>query len=109
MKDYLKKYCLENIWCNPAVDKQFFIRMIRMTKHNGDIGATKLGLYTIPLPDQKNFYHVYQLGGNSPKHFNFLPVELNKWFRADSYSTYTHTMIQFYTNSGLLPDRKSVV
>lgn len=105
MKDYLKKYCLENIWCNPAVDKQFFIRMIRMTKHNGDIGATKLGLYTIPLPDQKNFYHVYQLGGNSPKHFNFLPVELNKWFRADSYSTYTHTMIQFYTNSGLLPAR----
>lgn len=105
MKDYLKKYCQDNIWCSPTIDKQYFIRMHKMTKIGGDLGSTKLGLHRIPLPDQTNFYHVYQLGGNSPKKFNFLPVELNKWFRADKYSTYTRTLIQFYTNSGLLPAR----
>lgn len=102
MKDYLKKYCADNIWCSPTIDKQYFIRMHKMTKIGGDLGSTKLGLHEIPLPDQTNFYHVYQLGGNSPKKFNFLPVELNKWFRADQYSTYTRTLIQFYTNRGLI-------
>lgn len=101
MHDYLKTYCLNNIWCNPTVDKQFFIRLIRMTKHNGDLGNTRLGKYLIPLPDQTNFYHIYQLGGNYPKTFNLMPPELEKWYRVDKYTNYTNTYIQFYTSSGL--------
>jgi hypothetical protein len=105
MDNYLKEYCLKNIWCNPEVDKQYFIRLVKMTKFGGDIAKTALGLHVIPLPDIEHFYHVYQLGGNTPTQFNFTPPEKNKWYRLDKYINHTRTFIQLYTAKGLLPAR----
>ena len=62
MKDWLAKHAIKNVWCRPSNDSRLIVKPCRLSDRGGDIFGMTITEHTVLLPDQENWYHVFQLG-----------------------------------------------
>ena len=80
MKDYLLRYAIDNIWCNPRQDKQYSYKLRRLTPFDGvrNSYVIEKERYTLPKVDLVDVWHIYQIGRIIPNLIGFPSVK-NKW------------------------------
>ena len=58
----LIQYGLNNMWCNPQMEKQILLKLARISQPSGALSQVKVMRSYITLPDKINVYHVFQVG-----------------------------------------------
>lgn len=82
---YLVNHALNNIWCRPAIDNQFRIKLYRLSGKTGVVKTFKTQWRTFNLPDDKNRYHIFMVGRHYGEDFNVGGDKL--WWRQLSIFT----------------------
>jgi hypothetical protein len=100
MLNYLIKHALDNVWCVPMQDRQTILALQKSTPIGGARHFVDVPWNRIYLPDNKQYYHVYALGQNTPDRFN-LGTDVSVWHRADTIGPKQNSLVEIYTTSGL--------
>lgn len=76
MFDYLLRYAIDNIWCNPRQDKQFNFKLRRLSPLEGVRTSYVVEKERYPLPKvtERDLWHIYQIGQVTPPILGFPSV-----------------------------------
>jgi hypothetical protein len=100
MNTALLRHAIDNIWCNPGMDRQFVYKLARLTPRRG-VQRQYTDIYErIPLPVEGVRYHIYQTGRVVPLNLG-LPTDIRQWHRLDSTVEGHKTLMELYTASGI--------
>lgn len=101
MRDYLVSHAVQNVWCSPFQDRQWLLELRKVTGH----GGVRNGFYyqwgRIALPTLTHYYHVYDIGQQSPARMNF-PTDTNVWTPLSELGESRDLLSQLYTQDGKL-------
>lgn len=100
MNEFLTKYAIKNVWCDPTRDHQQAFRTIRLTDKRGDMIVTNIHRDTVRLPDSHSRWMVYQIGKVNVNRLN-LPTDKWRWYRVDELCEQRQMLIDVYTSSGI--------
>lgn len=80
MADFVVTHALDNVWCEPAQDRQYIIKPVRLTGSGGVSLYANVLWDSIKVPDEGDHarWHIYQLGQVHPLLVN-LPEIRNSW------------------------------
>lgn len=98
--EYLSQHARENVWCVPYQDNQVIIDLAHLSPLRGEVGSCKVMWQNLYLPTPQDYYHVYQIGGNSPDRLG-LPWTTDGWVRLMDWANSTNTIIDLYTLKGI--------
>lgn len=99
--DYLVQHALDNIWCSPRQDRQFILRPKRISEVGGAIVQLELDWIQVYLPDNKNYYHIYQIGNLHADFLGLHPVK-NQWISLQDVSNKMGMIADAYSAKGIL-------
>lgn len=101
MDDYLLRYAIDKVWCNPTQDKQFVYELQKLTPKYGvrDTWVVEWQRYYMPTNRQTDFYHIYQIGSMIPNNLG-LPQIKDKWISMKTLATEYLTLAQAYVTGG---------
>ena len=97
--DFITHHALNNVWCTPRQDKQVIIKPARLTTRQGAFKSFRLMWRDIPLPDQINRWHIYQIGGTHPLAFNLF-ARCYTWVNLATASQTQSMIADLYTGDG---------
>lgn len=100
MNAHLLRHAIKNVWCNPAQDRQYIYRLVRLTPRYGVRGVLARRYRKIVLPTADETYHVYQLGQVRPAAMG-LPALKRQWVSLAELANHHLLMTDLYVNSGL--------
>ena len=100
MREQLVEHAIDNVWCSPRQDRQFILRLAKLTPFLGSKTTARVIWDDIVLPDSTDYYHVYQIGQNFPENFGLEP-KLNQWVNFAEMTIDTKLIVDFYIDSGL--------
>ena len=98
--EYLSRHARENVWCVPYQDNQVIVDLAHISPPMGEIGSCNVMWSELWLPTPQDYYHVYQIGGNSPDRLG-LPWKTAKWQRLSEWATENNAIIDLYNENGL--------
>lgn len=100
MVDYLLQHARDNVWCMPFQDRQSILKLSRLTKDGGERGYVNALWETLALPNETDFFHVYQIGQNHPQSIG-LPQDRQQWFNLQEWGAVNTQVINLYASSGV--------
>ena len=100
MNEFLTKYAMKNVWCDPTRDHQQAFRTVRLSDKRGDMVMVNIHRDTVRLPDNHSRWMVYQIGGVNINRLN-LPTEKWRWYRIDELCEQRQMLIDVYTDNGI--------
>lgn len=99
MNDFLLQHAIRNVWCNPAQDRQYAIKLARLTPRFGVKVNYNLPYEKVVLPTNTDQYHVYQVGKVIPRNFG-LPSTQYQWMTFAELSNQFLVMSDLYVENG---------
>lgn len=103
MKDYLLRHVVDNVWCNPRMDRQYSYLLRRLTPVEGVRSTYVIGRERYPLPTvvKGDIWHVFQIGQVLPVLINF-PNTLNTWIPLAQLTQERLLDCEVYDASGII-------
>ncbi len=99
MRDYLVSHAVKNVWCSPYQDRQWLLELRKVTGHGGVRNRFDYQWVSVQLPTENDYYHVYDIGQQSPARMNF-PTDTNVWVSIATVATDRNILAQLYTRDG---------
>ena len=105
--DFLRKYALQKIWCEPQQDYSHVFKPWRVSPQYGSNAVLSIGFYRVTLPMSSNSdqrrYHVYQIGKISDKLIG-LNLPAGQWVNLSQLMIANKALIDVYlTNGTIIP------
>lgn len=100
MRTELVEHAIQNVWCSPRQDRQYILKLAKITPFLGSRGAVKVIWDEIKLPESNEYYHVYQIGQNFAEIFGLEPIK-GQWRRLSDQATESKQIINLYLDNGL--------
>lgn len=107
MLDYLVRHALENVWCSPYQDRQAILSLSRISRIGGVRNHFEYQWQRFGLPTQREDYHVYAIGQNSPARLN-LQQQTGQWIPLRDLVNSNSLVGDVYTAQGLMLARSLV-
>lgn len=101
VQDYLVAHATRLVWCSPYEDEQYILKLAQLSDRNGEIIDGFIFERTLPLPDKRNHYHLYMIGGNHPNTFN-LPEKMETWLPLEDWCMEADFIARIYNDKGIL-------
>lgn len=98
MKNWLAKHAIKNVWCQPSSDARLIVKPCRLSNRGGDIFGLTISEHTVLLPDQENWYNVFQIGLLDPTEIGMRMW--GGWKRLDELLNTFNIQILLYDISG---------
>lgn len=102
--DYLVEHAIRNVWCNPEQDRQYRYRPHRLSPPLGDYRFVSVMGENHKLPNDKDKFHVYQIGALAPGILGLLPDQhrfSNQWIRVPDAMMRQSMWCEFYLDHGI--------
>lgn len=102
MDNYLLRYAIDNVWCNPTQDRQFTYALKQVTPRYGVRGnyVVEHQRYYMPTNNNRDNYHVYQIGQVIPANIGF-PVIRDTWLNLTTLAKDHLTLASVYQTNGV--------
>lgn len=102
MDNYLLRYAIDNVWCNPTVDKQFTYELQQLTPPYGVRGnyVVDYQRYYMPTNNSRDYYHVLQIGQVIPANIGY-PVTKDTWINLTDLAAKHMTLASVFPTSGV--------
>lgn len=98
MSDWLVKHALSNTWCKPSIDRRLIAKGGRLSRKTGELFGMTITRYSVRLPIDDRWFHVFQLGNLGPE---FYEIRIgNQWARMDRVVNDSGTLITLYKENG---------
>lgn len=107
MLDQLMKHALRDVWCSPHQDRQVVIQLSRHSPLGGVRRHYEVQWELEKLPTEKDFYHVYGIGRNTPRRLNFDAI-IGPWTSFKDLCSANDLIADFYTDTGIMIPRSMV-
>lgn len=105
--DFLVQHAYLNAWCAPEQDKPAILRPKRISPKNGARVTMDILRAPVRMPDNTNFWHVYQIGDISPEILG-IADDINAWISLKDHMNHANMIIDLYTAKGrMLPRYRS--
>lgn len=102
MDNYLLRYAIDNVWCNPTQDKQFTYALQKLTPRYGIRGnyVVEQTRYFMPTNNNRDYYHIFQIGQVIPANIG-LPRTKDTWINLTSLAKDSLTLAHVYPVNGV--------
>lgn len=103
MDNYLLRYAIDNVWCNPAVDNQFTYALQQLTPRYGVRSnyVVEHTRYFMPTNNNRDYYHVYQIGQVLPANVGMGLVRRDTWINLEDLAGTHLTLADVYQTNGI--------
>ena len=98
--DFLVDDAYRRVWCSPEQDRQKIVGPARISKRQGEIGNTKIGMRQYNMPTTNEWYHLFMIGDLLPEQVGMNNI-VDKWVSVQAHCNSTSLLIDLYTNKGL--------
>ena len=106
MADYLVKQAIEDVWCTPSQDQQTRFKMTKITRYGGVYTKVDVMWRQYALPLQGQLFHVYHLGGISPRYLGLtIPARAGIWLKFTDAMIKEATIVDLYSVNGVQSPR----
>lgn len=99
--EHLVQHAMQNVWQSPRQDRQFISNAKRISRNGGEVVQFESDWLTVYLPDNKNYYHLYQIGGVHPDFLGLFPVK-STWVSLTEVSNKMGMIADMYSGKGVL-------
>ena len=99
--DYIVQHAVDNVWCSPRQDRSYRMRPKRISRVGGEVVQIESDWIDVNLPDSRNYYHVYQIGGLYPDFLGLFPVQ-NKWVSLTEICNKMGMIAEMYSINGFM-------
>ena len=99
VEEKIVQFGKDHIWQNPRRDRNIILQLSKISPKNGYINWGKVHHDKIVCPTKTNYYHFYQIGGNSPNVFGLFSMK-EKWFKLSDWCKEYKLIIHFYNKIG---------
>lgn len=102
MDNYLLRYAIDNVWQNPAVDRQYSYKLQQVTPRYGVRGnyVVEQTRYYLPTNNNRDYYHIYQIGQVIPANLGY-PGKRDVWINLATLAQQDLTLIDVYQTNGI--------
>ena len=100
MRTELVEHAIQNVWCSPRQDRQYILKLAKITPFLGSKGTARVIWDDITLPESDGYYHVYQIGQNFAEIFGLEPIK-NQWRRLSDQCIESKQIIDLYLDNGV--------
>ena len=106
MSDYLVQQAVQNIWCTPTQDMQQIIKLAKITRFGGVYTKVAVMWRQYNLPVANVLFHVYQVGGISPRHLGLtMPAVAGLWLKMSDVCMKEASVVDLYNLKGVQSPR----
>lgn len=107
-KDFLLGYVQRNIWCTPEQDRQANLQLPRVTPEGGAwiTFSYQWRNYQLPLTENLERFHIYQIGQTFPELLGLLPSTRSKWISAEEAMEANNLILDVYNGKGVMIPRQ---
>lgn len=103
--DFLRKYALQKIWCEPQNDYNHVFKPWRVSPQYGSGGVLTIGFYRVTLPmssnTDQNRYHVYHIGKIDDSLLG-LNLPRGQWVNLPGLMQANRALIDVYLGNGCM-------
>ena len=104
MLPILRTHALQNIWCEPIQDSQYWIGLARLTPVGGALKTANVLWESIRLPNYGDYFdkvpfHVFQIGQIATSVFKF-EIPFDTWVRASDLMTDNNLVTDVFFDNG---------
>ena len=106
MADYLVTQAIKSVYCAPRQDMQSRFKLAKLTRYGGVYTKVDVLWRQYALPVANQLFHVYQIGGISPRHLGLMmPAKEGMWVRMVDACIANKTVVDLYNVNGIQSPR----